>query len=52
MVGGDQIPTIPLVELLFNKGATVPKHSDKADAKLGTIFEFVIITVVVKLIAH
>ena len=50
--GGDQTPTIPLGEVLFNTGAVFPKHSVKAVGKLGTIFGFEMLTVVVKLVAH
>ena len=52
MVGGDQTPTIPLGEVLFNMGATDPEHSNKVGAKSGATIEFVTVTDVVKLFAH
>jgi hypothetical protein len=43
---------MPLGEVVFKRGAVMPEHKDKVVAKLGTTFEFVIVTKVVKLVAH
>ena len=52
IIEGDQIPTIPLGDVVFKTGAVVPEQSVKVAAKLGIILAEVTVTTVVKLLAH
>jgi hypothetical protein len=52
IIDGDQVPTMPLGDVVFKVGAVVPEQSDKVAAKLGIIFAEVTVTTVVKLLAH
>ena len=52
IIEGDQIPTIPLGDVVFKTGAVVPEQSVKVAAKLGIILAVVTVTTVVKLLAH
>ena len=52
IIDGDQVPTIPLGEVVFKTGAAVPEQSDKIAAKSGTMLAEVTVTTVVKLLAH
>ena len=52
IIDGDQVPTIPLAEVVFKVGAVVPEQSDKVASKFGTMLAEVTVTTVVKLLAH
>ena len=52
IIDGDQIPTMPLGDVVFKTGAVVPEQSVKVAAKLGIILAEVTVTTVVKLVAH
>ena len=52
MVAGDQVPTIPLGDVVFKMGATFPAHKVNVGAKSGIILAEVTVTTVVKLLAH
>jgi len=52
IIEGDQVPTMPLGEVVFKMGAVVPEQSVKVAAKLGIILAEVTVTTVVKLLAH
>ena len=51
MIAGDQVPTIPLGEVVFKVGATFPEHKVSVGAKSGVVAGF-IVTIVAKLVAH
>ena len=51
IVAGDQVPTMPLGEVVFKMGATFPEHKVSVVAKSGVVEEFTV-TVVTKLVAH
>ena len=51
IIDGDQIPTMPLGEVVFKMGATFPEHKVSVGAKSGVVAGF-IVTVVTKLVAH
>ena len=52
ILAGNQVPKIPLGDVVFNNGAKEPEHKDKVVVKLATILGLVTVTVVVKLVAH
>ena len=52
IIDGNQVPTIPLGEVVFKMGATFPEHKVNVGAKSGIIFAAVTVTTVVKLLAH
>ena len=43
---------MPLGEVAFKIGATLPEHKVKGDAKSGIIFALVTVTDIIKLLAH
>ena len=51
IIDGDQVPTMPLGEVVFKTGAVVPEHKVCVAAKSGVVAGF-IVTVVTKLLAH
>ena len=48
---GDQVPVIPLVEVVGNGDSDAPEHIGATEAKLGTIFWLTVILNVVG-VAH
>jgi hypothetical protein len=51
IIDGDQVPTMPLGEVVFKMGATFPAHKVNVGTKSGVVEEFMV-TVVTKLVAH
>ena len=51
IIDGDQIPTMPLGEVVFKMGATFPEHKVCVAEKSGVVVGF-IVTIVAKLVAH
>ena len=52
IIDGNQVPTIPLGEVVFKTGATFPEHKVSVGAKSGIILDEVTVTTVVKFVAH
>ena len=51
-VAGDQVPVIPLVDVVGNTGAVAPLHIGSTAAKSGTVPAAVTVTVKVACVAH
>ena len=51
MIAGDQVPEMPLGEVVFKTGATFPVHKVNVDEKSGAVLG-VKVTTVAKLLAH